>query len=578
MTLKPGLGNRRLLLVDDNPAIHEDYRKILAGNDASAELDALEAAVFGESPTQVVHEFELVEALQGEQALQCVVDSLARDLPFAAAFVDMRMPPGWDGLQTIEHLWEVDPRLQVIICTAYSDYSWDEIIERVGIGDRLLVLKKPFDPIEVRQLAITLTTKWDLERAAEAERDSVVNSAADSILSVCEDGTIESCNPATLTLFEASEEDIVGRPVTNLIGCEDRESVRRRLTETGVGVVPSHEVVGLRGGSEFPLLMSLSVYMTARGRRCTAILRDLSDYKSLQERLARSQRLESIGQLAAGVAHEINTPLQYSTDNLQYIREAIDRMSMVLKKLEASLDTASEARPWQERFEEFVALQQEFRLARYLRDLPDAISESIDGLECVANIVRAMRELTHPGNDTRETSVVDLNQIVEDGVRLSRNRWKESATIEYDLGDGDMTLDCAPQEILRVVINLLTNAADALAEGAADREPGAGVIKVRTSKAEGQLRLSVSDNGPGVAPEVAARIFDPFFTTKQVGKGTGQGLAISHEIVATGHDGHIECSSVPGKGATFVVTLPEAPAPKQRSLLDPPELAVVGGE
>ena len=165
--------NRRLLLVDDTSAIHEDYRKILADNSESPELEALTIAVFGAATPNVGRDFDLTSAMQGQEALRLVEQHHAAGTSFAAAFVDMRMPPGWDGLETIEKIWQVDPKIQMVICTAYSDYSWKEIISRIGWEGKLLILKKPFDAIEVRQLASTLCRKWELERAAESENQEL---------------------------------------------------------------------------------------------------------------------------------------------------------------------------------------------------------------------------------------------------------------------------------------------------------------------------------------------------------------------------------------------------------------------
>lgn len=146
------LGNRRILLVDDMPTIHEDFRKILA-SEAVSELDEDEALLFGApSSTTSIH-FDLDSAYQGAEALDKVTASLLADLPYAMAFIDMRMPPGWDGVETIERLWQADPALQVVLCTAYSDYSWAEVLTRLNVRDRLLILKKPFDAIEAYQLA-----------------------------------------------------------------------------------------------------------------------------------------------------------------------------------------------------------------------------------------------------------------------------------------------------------------------------------------------------------------------------------------------------------------------------------------
>ena len=161
--------NRRILIIDDTPAIHEDFRKVLAdqGGDIGG-LNAMEAALFGEVAAHPATEsFDIDSAHQGQEALEMVQTALAEGRPYALAFVDVRMPPGWDGIETIAHLWTVDAHLQAVICTAYSDYSWDETIAKLGQNDRLLILKKPFDDVEVRQLAHALVEKWNLGRQAQ---------------------------------------------------------------------------------------------------------------------------------------------------------------------------------------------------------------------------------------------------------------------------------------------------------------------------------------------------------------------------------------------------------------------------
>jgi CheY-like chemotaxis protein len=155
---------RRILVVDDNESIHQDFRQVLCpGGGAAAGSDELEAALFGEETpaANVTETFQIESAMQGQEAYQRLQEALKEGVRFAVAFVDMRMPPGWDGLETIQHLWEVDPQLQVVVCTAFADYSWDTIIERLGQSDQLLLLKKPFDPAEVWQLASALTQKWE---------------------------------------------------------------------------------------------------------------------------------------------------------------------------------------------------------------------------------------------------------------------------------------------------------------------------------------------------------------------------------------------------------------------------------
>ncbi|MFO1497880.1 MAG: hypothetical protein U1G07_05715 [Verrucomicrobiota bacterium] len=160
--LKPSLelSAERILIIDDTREIHEDFRKILTKT-ATKELDAVQDALFG--PGSLVHKqphFVLDSAYQGEEGVDCLRKSLSEGLRYALAFVDIRMPPGWDGVETVSRLWGIDPELQIVLCTAYSDYSWDELSKRLGMTDNLVILKKPFDNIEVLQLAHALTTKW----------------------------------------------------------------------------------------------------------------------------------------------------------------------------------------------------------------------------------------------------------------------------------------------------------------------------------------------------------------------------------------------------------------------------------
>jgi diguanylate cyclase (GGDEF)-like protein/PAS domain S-box-containing protein len=158
--------NRRVLFVDDMPSIHEDFRKILCPAASNIDLDADEALLFGTQTAVNSLRFEMDSAYQGAEALEKVRASLGKGAPYAMAFLDMRMPPGWDGVETVERLWQADPRLQIVFCTAYSDYSWKEILRRLDVRDRLLILKKPFDPIEVYQFANALTTKWQMTEQA----------------------------------------------------------------------------------------------------------------------------------------------------------------------------------------------------------------------------------------------------------------------------------------------------------------------------------------------------------------------------------------------------------------------------
>src|SRR6185436_18392599 len=161
----PEAASYRILVIDDNPEIHEDFRKILCGERSRSQLEAAEAALFEKpQPLRAANEFEMDSAFQGEHGLALVYHALQEGRPYAMVFLDVRMPPGWDGIEVAPKLWIADPDLQIVICTAYSDYSWEEIFSRIGTSDRMFALKKPFDRIEVLQLAHNLTRKWEFRQ------------------------------------------------------------------------------------------------------------------------------------------------------------------------------------------------------------------------------------------------------------------------------------------------------------------------------------------------------------------------------------------------------------------------------
>src|SRR4051812_20381426 len=167
--------NHRILIVDDNPAIHEDFKKIFtATKEMEGNYEEAEAALFGDEATAASeHEFSLDSAFQGQEGLELVRKSINSETPYAMAFIDVRMPPGWDGIETISRIWKEYPELQVVVCTAYSDYSWSDMVRKLGQSDRLLILKKPFDNIEVLQLACALTEKWRLYRQAKGKMEDL---------------------------------------------------------------------------------------------------------------------------------------------------------------------------------------------------------------------------------------------------------------------------------------------------------------------------------------------------------------------------------------------------------------------
>ena len=451
--------NRRILLIDDERPVHDAYHTILAADATDdSDFDALSAEMFGDDappqqPASGGVAFELTSAYQGEEGVELCSAAVAAGKPFAVAFVDMRMPPGIDGLETVCRLWEVDPELQVVICSAYTDYSWDEVRAKLGYSSRLLILKKPFENVEVHQMAAALTEKWSLSLAA-----------------------------------------------------------------------------GLR-------LETLDEAVTERTR----------ELEQAQKQLLQAEKMASVGQLAAGVAHEINNPIGYIASNLNTLTDYVSDLTQVLQAFVAWQESADAgAEDAEARRAAAAALAKKVDLDFLLEDLESLVCESTEGTDRVRKIVSDLRDFSHA--DTPDIKAEDLNQLIEKTLSVAQNEVKYKADVVTAFGEIP-PLPCFGGKLSQVVLNLVVNAAQAIEEH--------GVITVRTGVEEGKAWISVADTGRGMPPEVMSKVFDPFFTTKDVGKGTGLGLNLAYNIIQS-HNGSIGVESEVGRGTTFRIELPLA--------------------
>jgi signal transduction histidine kinase len=433
----------RVLIVDDNPAIHDDFRKVLGGGSQSAaRLDDLEQTLFGApSTSNVAAAFRLDSAFQGEEALAMLERSLEQNDPYCLAFVDVRMPPGWDGIETLGRLWQCCPELQAVICTAYSDFSWEEITNRLGKADSLLILKKPFDTVEVLQLAHAMAKKWELARQAR-------------------------------------------------LRMEDLDRMVQERTE--------------------------------------ALRQESEDRLRLEAQLRHAQKMEAIGCLAAGIAHEFNNLLTVIQGHAGLLRgKPVDS-----------------------------------------RAAADSVERIAQASQMAASLTR--RLLAFSRKQALQLKPLNLSAAVHSMERMLGRLLGENYKLEIECEPLLPWTRADEASIQQALINLVLNARDSM--------PNGGQIRITTrqvtidaaaardnidSRAGQFVCLTVSDNGCGMTPEVVGRIFDPFFTTKEIGKGTGLGLSTAHGIVQQ-HEGWIHVATQPEAGSTFSVFLPaseEVPAP-----------------
>lgn len=282
---------------------------------------------------------------------------------------------------------------------------------------------------------------------------------------------------------------------------------------------------------------------------------DLTERKILETQLQHSQKMESIGQLAAGIAHEINTPTQYVGDNTRFIRDAFTDIEDVLKKYGEFLDSVETGTIDQDKLAALRKALADADLEYVLEEVPSALKQSMDGVSRIAKIVQSMKEFAHPGS--REKQSADINRAIESTVTVARNEWKYVAEVETNFDDNLPPVPCYLGEFNQVILNMVINAAHAITEVVGDGSRGKGKITITTTKADNDwAEVRIEDTGKGIPAEIHGRIFDPFFTTKEVGKGSGQGLAISHAVVVEKHGGQLSFETTEGRGTTFVIRLP----------------------
>ena len=280
---------------------------------------------------------------------------------------------------------------------------------------------------------------------------------------------------------------------------------------------------------------------------------DITEQKQMEIQLRQAQKLESIGQLAAGIAHEINTPTQYIGDNTIFLRGAFESFDTLLTSFQALVsDPGKGGSP--ALLEAAEQAMQRADLAFLQEEVPRAIQQSLEGVGRVRKIVSAMKDFSHPG--TTSKILTDLNRAIESTTLVCKSEWKYVADLELDLDPQLPAVSCLPDEFNQVILNLIINAAHAIAERLLVTHADKGAIKVSTGS-DGQFaEIRISDSGAGIPEAIRTRIFDPFFTTKPVGKGTGQGLAIAYATIVTKHGGTITVQSELGKGSTFCLRLP----------------------
>ncbi|MDM3871719.1 ATP-binding protein [Porticoccus sp. W117] len=294
--------------------------------------------------------------------------------------------------------------------------------------------------------------------------------------------------------------------------------------------------------------------ISAEGEQIGAVVvfRDIEEKAQLQQQLLQAQKLEAIGQLAAGIAHEINTPVQFVHNNLEFLERSFGEVMELFQQMQSLLQRTSGSLA-----EEGKQLLEEADMEFLTEEIPEALKQSCDGMKNIAEIVSAMKGFSHPGSNNRQ--LVDINNAIENTLIVIRSECKDIIDFETSLDTTLPKVPGFPAELNQVLINIILNAVQAISGQLKEAGCAGGRITITTGRNQKkQIVIRIADTGPGISESIQHKIFDPFFTTKEVGQGTGQGLAIAHSIVTNKHKGSIEIESSSGKGATFTIKLPIA--------------------
>ena len=396
---------------------------------------------------------------------------------------------------------------------------------------------------------------------SEQRTREILDTANEAFLACNFTGHIVDWSKQAQRLFGYSKDQIIGRTLTQAI-LFDKQQVD--ATHGGLRQLLAGSSSGQRieltaqnaSGKTFPIEMSISPMQTNDGFIFNAFVHDITDRKMMQTQLSHVQKLESMGELAAGIAHEINTPTQYVGDNTRFLKDAFSELDQAQTAVSEYVNAIKNEESTQNpEFKHLLEVLDTLDLEFLHEEIPTAIEQTLDGISRVAEIVRSMKNFAHPGTENKQ--LCNLNQAIQSTTVVSRNVWKYVSDLKLDLAPDLPQVNCTPGEINQVVLNLIVNASHAIEDKQkALGDESKGLITIHTSQIGDKVKIQVTDSGNGIPSEIRDRIYDPFSTTKEVGRGTGQGLAIARTVIVDKHMGEISFETQDGEGTTFTIILP----------------------
>lgn len=477
------------------------------------------------------------------------LDHLLRGLFWPESVFGVAIASNWRWL---EHAgWVLFEDSVLVVACIQAQREMRELATQWG---SLSVTKELVDA-EVEAQVSKLAASEQRLRVSELRIRRIIDTAYDAFVVVNTSGSIIEWSARAESLFGWSARETVGRDIREVLGVADLSSqlsdsaVEDMIREQAGHRLDTNAIH--RSGKSMSVEASISAMVFDDIRTLNVFFHDISARKAMQTELLHAQKMQGIGQLAAGIAHEINTPTQYAGDNVQFLMDSFREIDGLLALLPTERNDQPSASP---EWEQLCKVAESADVPYLREEIPVALGQALDGIRRIGEITRAMKEFSHPG--TRSKEDIDPRRIIENSATVCRNEWKYVAELKTEFDPELTTLLCLPGELSQVLVILIVNAAQAIGEKKEASADQCGTIMVRTRRVDQWAEISVEDTGSGIAPENLQRIFEPFFTTKEVGKGTGQGLAIAHSVIVEKHGGSISVSSQVGRGTMFTLRLP----------------------